>query len=394
MSTVEFGSLFEFIRNGMSVKQDKSGKGLPISRIETIWNSSIDTERVGYAGLKESDVEEWLLSPGDILFSHINSVEHIGKCAVFEGKPEKLVHGMNLLCLRCDPKKIVPAYAKHLIRSVEFRKKLRNFINKAVNQASVSIGNLKKIEVSIAPLPEQRRIAAILDKADALRAQRREALTQLERLGQSFFLKMFGDPISNPKHWPLLDFGDLCSRVTVGIVVQPASYYQPSGVIALRSLNIKPGKISLDNVVYFSEQDNETKLVKTRLRTGDLVLVRSGQPGTAAVVPEALDGVNAIDILIASPITEKCNATYLCEFFNSKGGRSLVLSAQRGQIQKHLNVGSLNSALIPVPPIELQNEFANRIEQIKELIVEHSNALEKLEELITSLQHRASNGTL
>ena len=87
MRTVEFGSLFQFMRNGMSIKQDKSGEGLPISRIETIADSSIDPDRVGYAGLTFDACKAWLLQEGDILFSHINSVEHIGKCAVYRGVP-------------------------------------------------------------------------------------------------------------------------------------------------------------------------------------------------------------------------------------------------------------------------------------------------------------------
>ena len=111
MKTVEFGALFRFIRNGMNVKQDKSGDGLPITRIETISDATVDGTRVGFAGLQEADCRDWFLETGDILFSHINSVEHVGKCAVYRGKPEKLVHGMNLLCLRSDTAKLLPEFA-------------------------------------------------------------------------------------------------------------------------------------------------------------------------------------------------------------------------------------------------------------------------------------------
>jgi len=173
VNAVEFGTLFQFIRNGMNIKQDKSGNGLPITRIETISDATVDAARVGYADLKEGDCQHWLLEQGDILFSHINSVEHIGKCAVYRGSPEKLVHGMNLLCLRCDSSKLMPEFAKYLIRGPEFRARLSNFINKAVNQASVSIGNLKTITVRLPPLAEQRRIAKIMDRTEALRAKRR-----------------------------------------------------------------------------------------------------------------------------------------------------------------------------------------------------------------------------
>ena len=97
----------------------------------------------------------------------------------------------------------------------------------------------------------------------------------------------------------------------------------------------------------------------------DLLLVRSGQPGTAAVVPSDLDGVNAIDILIATPDKSKVDPPYLCFYFNSEGGKRLVLGEQRGQIQKHLNVGSLKVAPIPLPPISLQREFSIRVQKIQ-----------------------------
>ncbi len=127
MMQTDFGSLFQFIRNGMNVKQDKSGDGLPITRIETISDATVDANRVGYAGLGEQDCKDWLLQQGDILFSHINSVEHIGKCAVYEGMPHQLVHGMNLLCLRCDQDNLLPQFAKYLIRGPEFRSRLSNY---------------------------------------------------------------------------------------------------------------------------------------------------------------------------------------------------------------------------------------------------------------------------
>ena len=111
---------------------------------------------------------------------HINSVEHVGKCAVYRGQPPKLVHGMNLLCLRSDTSKLLPEFAKYLIRSGQFRSRLGSSIKKAVNQASVSIGDLRTLPVALPPLSEQRRIAGILDRADELRAKRRAALAKLE----------------------------------------------------------------------------------------------------------------------------------------------------------------------------------------------------------------------
>uniref|UniRef100_A0A831UCC0 Restriction endonuclease subunit S n=1 Tax=Geobacter metallireducens TaxID=28232 RepID=A0A831UCC0_GEOME len=259
---------------------------------------------------------------------------------------------------------------------------------------NLNIDLVRGVQVILPPLSEQRRIAEVLDKVEDLRSKRRTALTQCDTLNQSIFLEMFGDPVTNPKKWTTAKFGNVCERITVGIVVKPASYYRPSGIPALRSLNIKPGNIILEDLVYFSKEDNEARLAKTRLRVSDLVLVRSGQPGTAAVVPPELDGVNAIDLLIATPFPAKCDPTYLCAFFNSQGGRTIVLSSQRGQVQKHLNVGSLSEAAIPLPPIDLQREFARRLAAVEKLKTAHRAALVELDALFASLQYRAFRGEL
>ncbi len=182
-----FGSLFESITNGLTVKQTVERDGIPITRIETIANGSIDPNRFGYAGIASGACSDWLLRPGDILFSHINSVNHIGKCAVYEGSPELLLHGMNLLLLRPKKDLVYPEYLKHLIRSPDFRRSLAKFVKPAVNQASVSISDLKRISVAMPPLQEQRRLASILNQVDEIRRARRHSVELLNNLHTSLF---------------------------------------------------------------------------------------------------------------------------------------------------------------------------------------------------------------
>lgn len=251
---------------------------------------------------------------------------------------------------------------------------------------------LKRASVPKPPIAEQKRIAAILDKADAIRRKRQQAIQLADEFLRSVFLEMFGDPVTNPKGWDRHKFSDLCRQITVGIVVKPASYYVDVGVPALRSLNVRANRIEQANFVYFSEEDNAGRLAKTRVFTGDIVLVRSGQPGTAAVVPESLDGVNAIDILIARPKHHLVDSVFLAHFFNSPGGRALVLKEERGQIQKHLNVGSLSEALIPLPPFQEQERFRKIVERVSLLKKKYEQS--DYEDLFSSLSQRAFQGAL
>ena len=153
------GDLTEFIRNGISIKQNKGLKGYPITRIETISEGSINRERMGYADIYDlSKYEQYLLTKGDILLSHINSPIHIGKSAVYTpiSDEEKIIHGMNLLCIRL--KEVDSCFINYFFNSKTFRYSLFPFIKHAVNQASINIGNLRNIYIPLPPLAEQHRI--------------------------------------------------------------------------------------------------------------------------------------------------------------------------------------------------------------------------------------------
>ena len=159
---------------------------------------------------------------------------------------------MNLLCFRPDPSKLDPEFGKYLIRSTNFRARLSNFINKAVNQASVSIGNLRTISVEAPPLPEQRRIAAILDQAETLRTQRRAALAQLDSLTQSLFLDMFGDPVTNPKGWSMGKIADLLESASYGTNEKSDSV---GAYPVLRMNNLtRTGELNLTDLKYMDLQ--------------------------------------------------------------------------------------------------------------------------------------------
>ena len=122
MNNYRLEELSEFIRNGASIKQFENAKGYPITRIETISDSYVNLERVGYADIMEfGKYEEYLLDIGDILMSHINSDKHLGKTAIFENENVKLIHGMNLLCIRPNKKIVSPKYLNYYFKSLDFK---------------------------------------------------------------------------------------------------------------------------------------------------------------------------------------------------------------------------------------------------------------------------------
>lgn len=260
---------------------------------------------------------------------------------------------------------------------------------------SIRLGDIEDMEV---PAPnddaEKERIVAILDQADELRRKRQRAIDCLNQLGQAVFHEMFGDPTTNPKGWPTAPVSSIATRITVGLVVKPASYYRDTGVPAIRGTNIKFSGIDLSDIVYFSERDNETKLAKSRIWTDDIVIVRSGRPGLAAIVPPELNGANAIDVLIFSPDKKLTSPCFIRDLLNSEGGKRLVLSESRGQVQQHFNVGSLSKAEFFLPPIALQREYEEKIADLRKSINKYASAFEVSDRLFGALQSGAFRGEL
>ena len=154
----------EFIKNGAQIKQFKGASGIPITRIETISNSEMDLSRMGYADITDGDdFKDHYIKNGDILMSHINSRIHIGKCALCNVGVNKIIHGMNLLRIRCR-NQIMPEYMVLYFRSTTFYNLIEPYIKNAVNQASINITNLQNILVPVPPYKEQRKITLMVNK--------------------------------------------------------------------------------------------------------------------------------------------------------------------------------------------------------------------------------------
>jgi type I restriction enzyme S subunit len=249
-----------------------------------------------------------------------------------------------------------------------------------------------EIPLPIPPLPEQRRIAAILDQADALRAKRREALAQLDSLTQSIFIEMFGDPVSNPMHWPMRAFGQIC-ETRLGKMLdqkqQTGEHLRPY----LRNANVQWHRFDLSDV--FEMDFDESARSIFRLHPGDLLICEGGEPGRAAIWNGEISECYYQKALHrARPNRSAAIAAYLAWllWFLSKGG-GLGDHVTAATIA-HLTGEKLKAMSVMVPPLVLQQTFATRIQAVESLKATHRAALAELDALFASLQHRAFAGGL
>lgn len=217
----------------------------------------------------------------------------------------------------------------------------------------LSGSSLAQVQVPLAPLEAQQAIADYLDREtaqiDAFIAKNEELIALLAERRAAVMDEAFVRASATTAIVPLKR---AVNFVTVGIVVTPAKWYVESGIPALRGLNVKPGSITMDDLVFLSDEGHQVNR-KSELRAGDVVVVRTGQAGAAAVVPTELDRANAIDLLIVRT-GARVVPEFLAHFLNSDSTARLIAHGSVGSIQGHFNVGSLRELSFPLLPKDEQ----------------------------------------
>jgi type I restriction enzyme S subunit len=250
---------------------------------------------------------------------------------------------------------------------------------------------LSRFLIPLPPLPEQRRIADVLERAEALRAKRRAALAELDSLTQSIFLDMFGDPVTNGRNYSIVGMGDVCD-VRDGTHDSP-KYVSNGGYPLVTSKNLSRGFIDLSDVNYISESDYVQTNKRSKVDRGDIIMPMIGTIGSPVLVEHepcfAIKNVALIKFNKTSPLAVFVRHLLSCHYFDHVIGQK-----NRGGTQKFVSLGDLREFPLPLPPAELQREFAGRVAAVEKLKALQRASLAELDELFASLQHRAFRGDL
>lgn len=194
-----------------------------------------------------------------------------------------------------------------------------------------------------------------------------------------------------PDSWRPIRLKFVMPYVTVGIVITPSKYYVDEGVPAIRSLNVKEGRLTGDDLVFFSEADNE-RLGKTRIYKDDVVIVRTGQTGSCAVVDERFDGANCIDLIIVRK-SPHVRSRFLQYFLSSGEAAAEITMSSNGAIQQHFNIGLVREiALLQPSPSEQDTIVAfldRETAKIDRLMEVRRKQVERLQEQRTAVIHHA-----
>lgn len=235
-------------------------------------------------------------------------------------------------------------------------------MGKGGTQKNISQSVLKSLDVIVPPMDIQDKIVTRIEELFSELDKGAETLQTIKQqlaVYRQAVLKAAFEGINSTKYM----VKDVCKDIKVGIVIKPSQYYTDAqqGIKAFRSANVKEFHINNSDWVYLSQAGHSINS-RSVVHTDDILIVRSGYPGTSCVVTEQFDGCNAIDILIAVPNKEIVLPQFLCAYTNSPFGKAFVSEKKRGVAQKHFNVSGYSKMMIPVPDLNKQREIVQEVE--------------------------------
>jgi|SRR6476469_1975940 len=384
------------VRDGTHDTPTKTNFGIPLITSKNLTPQGIDFSNITYISEEDhqSIEKRSAVDDGDVLFAMIGT---IGNPVIVE--KDRRFSIKNVALFKLNKSLYYPPFFKELLNTSIIRKQLaRN--TKGGNQKFVSLSVLRNLVIPLPPLEEQKRIAEILDRAEELRSKRREAIAQLDTLTQAIFLEMFGDPVTNLKGWKRLPFAQLLTNIDSGwspVCLDRPVYGEEWGVLKLGAVTWCEYNPTENKALPLGVEPNPALEVKT----GDLLFTRKNTyelVGACAIVRETPPRLLMPDLIFRFRL--RADAAVNPYFLH----QLLIYPTKRRNIQKlaggsassmpNISKAKLQTTLIEVPPLNLQQEFADRVEAVEKLKAAHRASLSELDALFGSLQHRAFRGEL
>ncbi len=366
------------IFNGFAFDSDyfnSTGKGLPIVRIRDVVPGFSETY---YSG---AFTEEYLLQNGDLL------IGMDGEFNIATWKGGKAL--LNQRVCKVTPKAGIAdkSFLKHrlavVLKGIEANTPF-------VTVKHLSSEDLKQSEIELPALPEQHRIAAILDRADRLRRTRRYAAQLSESFLQAVFVRMFGDPVRNPMGWESESIEELCDKVIDYRGRTPP--YSEGGIRHITASCIKDSRIDWTQCKYVNEQTYREYMTRGFPERGDVLFTTEAPLGETALVDTDEQFSLAQRIVLLRPAKEKLRPHYLNSLLSHPRFFGRLIQYATGSTVVGIRSESLIAIPIPAPPLALQEKFARSVQQFERLRAQQRESERQAEHLFQTLLHRAFGG--
>lgn len=334
-------------------------------------------------GLKSSSAV--LLPKGSVIFSSRAPIGYVAiasnEIATNQGCKSFVIQGESIL----------NEYVYHYLKA---NKQLAESYASGTTFLELSASKAKKIPIPLPPIETQRRIVAILDKAEETRRLRAQADELAGRLISDAFIDMFGDLSRNPNIWKMRRIEEIAERITDGEHITPIRSNE--GIYLLSARNIQNHKISLKDVDFIEKEEYERISKRIVPQKGDILVSCSGTIGRVARVKEdfIFQMVRSVALIRIKSNSNILDPVFLEYVFDTNFMKNQILKSVNQSSQANLFQGKIQKLLIPIPPIDLQYKFAHiakNVESMKNKLEESNN---KINNLLNNLMQKAFNGEL
>ena len=283
--------------------------------------------------------------------------------------------------------------AKYLARYLMYSKdRLIVPLMTGVANMSISIDRLATVPIEYPSIAEQVHIVKLLDYVDEIRNLRRQSDCESEALIPALFDAMFGDT-SNPKNCELVKLEDISTRITDGVHLKPN--YTMSGVPFISVKDITTGKLKFDKCKYISQEDHDKFTKRSKPEYLDILYTKVGATyGRPALIDVKNEFSIYVSVCLIKPKKDLVNSNYLTAALGTPAIKNQADRSIKGIGVPDLHLDQIQKFVIPLPSMELQIEFAARVEEIHKIETEQSSSRQSLDALFQSMLHRAFQGEL
>ena len=370
------------ILNGYAFKSEKyTSDGVRVLRITNVQKGYVvDDAPKFYPKDEMANLQQYVLKENDLLMSLTGNVGRVG---LLQNEMLPAALNQRVACLRIKNEQLYINYLFHFLNSDKFENDAI-FSASGIAQKNMSTEWIKKYTIPIPPREEQERIVEELDCLSGVIERKREQLRELDALAQSIFYQMFGDPITNEKGWEVKKVKDIFS-VKIGPFgsLLHNSDYISGGTPLVNPIHMHNERICPD--YDFSVSDNKLKeLGNYILHTDDIVLARRGDIGRCAIVGMNEDGyLCGTGSLFIRPITN-INSNFIIKQIRCNTMIEHLTSLAKGATMLNINCKIVEELIVILPPLTLQQEFADKIEAIEKQMELIKQSITQTEELFNS----------
>ncbi|MCF8428285.1 MAG: restriction endonuclease subunit S [Bacteroidia bacterium] len=374
-----------------------NGEGNKVIRTTNFTNNGrIDFKKIVIRNIDSNKVNKKHLKKGDIIIekSGGSPAQPVGRVVFFDLETdEKFLCNNFTTILRPNNDLVDSKYLLYQLQIGYHKGRTRRYQNKTTGIINLQLDKYLEEKIEVPSLPDQLHIANLLSKAETLITQRKETLRLLDEYLKSTFLEMFGDPIKREKRWNSEACGNLFD-MKLGKMLSAKNYTGTHLKKYLRNVNVKWGEIDLSDLkeMDFSEKEVENYT----LLKGDILVCEGGDVGRTAILKYDLKEYcfqNALHRLRIKDY-EQINANYFSWFMFLGVTRGLIKSSTISVTIQHFTQERFKKLQIPLPPLELQTQFAQIVEKTEALKTKYQQSLRELENLYNTLSQKVFRGEL